>query len=265
MSSEGWGRRLRRYFGRFLMGIGAVALLFFLLIGLVSVFVIKGEGLPGQVILELDLEGGLIENVPSDPIGALLNRDALTLRDAVEALKRGETDSRVTGLIARIGGSTLGLAQIEELRAAVTSFRAAGKPAVMFSETFGEMGQGQGSYYLATAFDEIALQPSGDVGLAGLIMETPFFAGTLDKLGVEPRMDQRYEYKNALNSLTETEMTDAHREATGRVLASVFENLVAGVAASQSVGGVVQLFVGERLIALNQSRGRGCSADLVFK
>jgi protease-4 len=38
-------------------------------------------------------------------------------------------------------------------------------------------GPGNGAYYLATAFDQIYLQPSGDIGLAGIIMETPFVKG----------------------------------------------------------------------------------------
>jgi hypothetical protein len=37
-----------------------------------------------------------------------------------------------------------------------------------------EFGAGNGSYYLATAFDQIYLQPSGDVGLTGLMYESPF-------------------------------------------------------------------------------------------
>src|SRR5690606_30619494 len=109
-----------------------------------------------------------------DPIGTILGRNELTVRDAVEALKRAESDSRVVGLIAKVGAGNLTLPQVEELREAVESFRATGKPAVAFAETFGEVGSGRGDYYFATSFDEIHLQPSGDVGLTGLIAEVPF-------------------------------------------------------------------------------------------
>jgi len=54
----------------------------------------------------------------------------------------------------------------------VQRFRAHKKFAVAYSETFGEFGPGNGAYYLATAFDHIYLQPSGDVGLTGIIMES---------------------------------------------------------------------------------------------
>jgi protease-4 len=86
------------------------------------------------------------------------------VRDVLEALERGAADDRIVGLVARVGSGPMGLARIQELRDAVIAFRAQKKTAIAYSETFGEAGPGNGAYYLATAFDEIWLQPSGDVG-----------------------------------------------------------------------------------------------------
>src|SRR5205807_10418739 len=58
---------------------------------------------------------------------------------------------------------SMGMAQTQEIRDAVVRFRSHKKFAVAYSETFGEFGPGNGAYYLATAFDRIYLQPSGDV------------------------------------------------------------------------------------------------------
>jgi protease IV len=226
--------RFGRFFRRMLMGLGALMLLF-LVILLAGMLFGRGERVPGRVVLELDLERGVVEYVPDDPIATALSREQLTVRDIVEALHRGAEDDRVRALVARVGSGGLGLAQVEEIRDAVTAFRASGKPTVLFSETFGEFASGQGGYYLATAFERIYLQPSGDVGLAGLISENPFFQGTLERIGVEPRMDHRYEYKNALNVFTETEMTEPHREAVEAVLRSSYENIVAGIAAGRGM------------------------------
>ena len=130
-----------------------------------------------------------------------------TLRDVVDAIDRGASDDRVVGMIARIGAARMGMAQTQEIRDAVQRFRAHKKFAVAYSETFGEFGPGNGAYYLATAFDHIYLQPSGDVGLTGIIMESPFIKGTLSKLGMTFHGDHRYEYKTALNFYTETKYT----------------------------------------------------------
>ncbi len=188
------------------------------------------ERVPAATILEANLEAGFPEEIPDDPVAAALLRGTSTLRDFVEGLERAGDDDRVAGLVARIGGGAPGLAGAQEIRDAVLAFREKGKFAVAFSETFGEVGPGSAGYYMATAFDEIWLQPSGDVNLIGLLAEPVFVRGTLDKLGIKPQMDQRHVYKNAMNTLTDTEMTPAFEEALGKVIRSMFGQMVAGIA-----------------------------------
>ena len=108
------------------------------------------------------------------------------MRDVLDGIETAAGDPRVKGLLARVGDDELGLGKIQELRDAVAAFRAKGKFAVAFADSFGEFGPGTRPYYLATAFDEIWLQPMGNVGLTGLYAEVPFFKGTLDLLGVAP-------------------------------------------------------------------------------
>jgi protease IV len=216
------------------MVLGTITL-FFLLLLFVSLILLRPAGVPRQVILELDLRRGLIEMTPEDPIGALLRRDDLSVRDVVDALRRAETDDRVRGVVAHVGAGGIGMAQAEEVREAIARFRASGKPALVFSETFGEFGPGRTDYYLASAFQEIHLQPSGDLGLAGISAEIPFLAGAFDRFGLQPQMDHRHEYKDAMNILTEREMTEPQREATERILTSQLENLIGGIAAGRAM------------------------------
>jgi len=222
-----------RFFVRLLTTIGAVVLLA-AIIGATSFLIVK-RSIPSKVILEVDLEKRLVEYVPDDPVARIVSGRTPTMLDLIEALQRASADKRVVGLIARVGEAGLPLADVQEIRDAVIAFRHTGKPAIAYAETFGEGGKANGSYYLATAFDKIYLQPSGDVGLAGLMAETPFLRGTLDKLGFIPRMDHRAEYKNAMNELTETKYTPAHKEATERIVDSSFGQLVAGIAEARQM------------------------------
>src|ERR687891_328044 len=118
---------------------------------------------------------------------------------------------------------------------AVCDLRDHGKFAVAWAETFGEFGNGSVAYLLATSFEEVWLQPSGDVGFTGVAVEVPFLRGALDKAGITPQLARRHEYKSAANTFTEREFTAAHREATERVVASVTEQLVAMVAANRNL------------------------------
>lgn len=192
-------------------------------------------GVPKRAVIEVDFERGMVEYVPNDPVARVVLSRRPVLREVVEALLRASEDERVVGLIARVGEANLKLAQIQEVRDAVIAFRKTGKPAIAYAETFGETGPGNGSYYLATAFDEIYMQPSGDVGLTGLIFERSFYKGALDKLGVIPRIGQRYEYKNAANIFTERKFTRPHREAVQRVMESQFGQIVRGIAEARNI------------------------------
>src|SRR4051794_5261439 len=188
-----------------------------------------------RVLLELDLSRGLREAPPASPVQALRAVHVPSLRGVVEALGRAARDKRVVGLVAHIGTKQPTLAQSAELRAAVQELRGAGKRAVCWAETFGELVPGNVGYHLASSFDEIWLQPSGDVGLVGFSAESFFLRDALDKLGVETQMGQRHEYKTAADTFLRSSMTEANREMVTRLVQSSTETLVRDVAAARGL------------------------------
>ncbi len=210
--------------------IGSLAILATIIacIILLYTFVTK-DRVPSETILEINLERGMVEYVPDDPVASAVMGEVPVVRDIVDALERAKHDDRVLGIVARLGTGELALGHIQEIREAVISFRESGKPAIAFSETFGELGPGVGHYYLSTAFDSVYLQPSGDLGLIGLASENPFIKNMLEKIDVQPQMDHRYEYKNALNLFTEEEFTDAHREAMEKIMNSLYGQMVRAI------------------------------------
>ena len=218
---------------RFLAILGALWLIGMVI---VLVFVIGSKAkVPSKTILEANFEQTFLEDAPDTPTAQLMLTEKQTLRDVVDAIDRGAGDDRVVGMIATIGAAPMGMAQTQEIRDAVQRFRAHKKFAVAYSETFGEFGPGNGAYYLATAFDHIYLQPSGDVGLTGIIMESPFVKGTLSKLGVAFHGGQRYEYKNAFNFYTETKYTPAHKEAMTAIMTSWFNQMKEGICQARQI------------------------------
>jgi protease-4 len=117
------------------------------------------------------------------------------------------------------------------LRAAVLRFRASGKPAVLFSQTMdGGGGTGTLAYYLASAFGQVWLQPSGDVALTGYGAESPFLKDALDRIGIQPQFAARYQYKSAIDVFTQNGITAPHRENLGALLAAWTNQTVTGIA-----------------------------------
>ena len=182
------------------------------------------------VLLELDLTRGVLETPPASPVAAFRTRHLPTLRDLVSALRKGSKDDAVVGLVAHLGGPGLSMAQVQDLREAVADFRASGKPAVAWTESFGEDGSGTKQYYLATAFDELWVQPSGDLGVTGVSVQATFVREALDKVGVIPQLGKRREYKTAVDTFTEKEMTPPAREMATRLAESAYEQIVEGIA-----------------------------------
>ncbi len=182
------------------------------------------------LILELDLTEGLTEEAPTDPVSALLTMRRPRLADVLDGLRRARSDDRVRVLVVKVGGRPIGLARVQDLRAAIREFAQAGKATVAWAETFGESAPGNVPYYLATAFDRIYLQPSGELGLTGISFRQLFFRDLMDRLGLDYQVAKRKEYKSAAERLTERGFTEPAREAMQRLAASLTEQLTEAIA-----------------------------------
>lgn len=184
--------------------------------------------LPKTFVLQLDLDSPLPES-DTDPLSSALGASGLTLHRTVDAIDRAAKDPKVKGLVATLATNPLSIADTQELRAALARFRAAGKPTTLFAPTIGEGGHGTKTYYLATAFDSIWLQPSGDLALSGFGVEVPFAHDALEKIGVGLDYGKRWEYKNALDSGIRQTMSTPHRASLQRLLESWRDQVAHGL------------------------------------
>jgi protease-4 len=180
-------------------------------------------------VLTLDLRQGLDEVAATDPLAVFGLGAAPTLTEVILALDEAGRDPRVKGLVAQLSGEGPGFAQTQELRAALAEFRAQGKFAYGYADSFGEFGPGTRGYYLATAFEQIHLQPVGSLGLTGILIETPFLRGLLDRLRVQPSGDKRGVYKTAADMFLEEELTPPHREVLESLADSLDQQIKSGI------------------------------------
>jgi protease-4 len=187
------------------------------------------------ILLEIDLSQPLIDHEPADPLGKIRSRTKPRLRPILRTLHEAGDDPRVAGVIAKLGDPTMTLSQAEELRDGVLAFARSGKPTVAWTHTFGESGTGTVAYFLASGFSEVWLQPTGELNLLGVAAEVQFLRGVLDNLGVVPQIEQRYEYKNAGDRIKQRDFTPAHREASDRLAASAWEQIVEAISTSRGL------------------------------
>ncbi|MGH3581436.1 MAG: S49 family peptidase, partial [Mycobacterium sp.] len=163
----------------------------------------RHNGVPDGCVLELDLQAVPPETTGFDPMTLLsVGGKPMTLRRAIAAIHRAAKDDRVAGLIARVQIPAAAPGPVQELRDAIVAFGAE-KPTLAWAETY----PGTLSYYLASAFREVWMQPSGTVGLVGFATNATFLRDALDKVGIEAQFVARGEYKSAANLFTQDSYT----------------------------------------------------------
>ncbi|GLI70243.1 hypothetical protein VaNZ11_015089, partial [Volvox africanus] len=200
--------------------------------------------LPNEYVLEVPLDRLRVVDVINTSPLAVLTGDVnqVELPQVVSALRSAAKDERCRGVVTYIGPREHlgGLASVQEIRDAILSFRTAATgrsvATVAFAASFGEAGSsGMVPYMLATACEQLYMQPSGMLGLTGL-ESRGFFARTLlDRLRAEPLILAREEYKSAANLLTEKGFTEPQRANVTNLLGDMAGQMVAAMGTGRGV------------------------------
>ena len=214
-------------------GVFVGLLVFFIglpLMLIVSAGISSKDPVPHRAVLELDLREGLTDQAPNNPFASFGGGAGLAVVDVVQTLDRAEDDNQVKVLLIRLPEGGISPAAADELRQAIRRFRASGKPVIAHSQGLMPMGAVISTYMVGASTGELWMQPNASFQATGLASETLFFGDAFERYGIEADFEQRYEYKNAVNTYTQTSYTDAHREAATSWMTSVYENAIAAAA-----------------------------------
>lgn len=207
-----WGKRRA-------IVITVVILFFFIIVWVAS----RPHRMISNAVLVIDAAGEINEQRPFDLVSALNGNTIPVLHDYVDAIDSAAQDSRVSGIVVRVAPLETGWAKLEEIHAHLIAFQKSGKPSICY---LGYDGVGNPEYYLATGCSQIWLVPTAPVAIHGMMAETLFLRGTLDKLKVVPEYYHIAEYKTAGNTFTEKSFTPAHKEEVESLLHSVYTQYV---------------------------------------
>lgn len=223
---------MRKFFVRLFVSIGLLTVIVFG--GALGLFFGWSDSpLPTRIVLDVDLRGSPNET-PASALGGLLG-DGTSLRDILESLEKAETDERVRGVLVRLNGAEPGMAQAQELRAALERFRASGRFAVAYADSYGEAGSGDRAYMIATAANEVWLQPMGLLAITGLANETPFLREALERIGIHPQFMQREEYKSFADTFMQQGFTPANQEMVNALLGDLSNQLLSAVSTARGL------------------------------
>src|SRR5665213_756584 len=113
-----------------------------LIVVLVVVGLVHGDGVPANAVLALDLRQSIADSSNGEP--GLLVPAQVTVMDLVLALDAARRDGGIKGVTVRLGDGAISLAQAEEIAPALTALRRAGKFVLVHSAGFN--GAGLGDY-----------------------------------------------------------------------------------------------------------------------
>lgn len=215
--------------------VGLVLFLFIgpiLVISMIAASVDGEPARPAHMVLALDLREEMTDQRPVSPFASLGGAPALL--ETLARIDAARTDDAVEGIFVRANTMGMAPAQAEELRAALAAFRASGKFVVAHVQNDGVRMSMPG--YMAVAdSDEVWLQESSEFQPMGLSAEVTFMAGTLQRYHMQAQFETREEYKTYANTLTQRGFTPAHREELAGLMTSLYDVMLANIAADRGV------------------------------
>ena len=219
---------------KFLGGILTGFLLIVLLVILVGVILTsrstKSPSITEGSTLILRLTGEIPEKPALDlDIPFLPQHDAVTVEGVWSILRHAAADPRIKAVIFEPQQTTLGWAKMQEIRADLELFRKSGKPLIAYLRA-----PGTREYYLASAASKIYMSPTDMLDLKGLALQTMYFKGSLDKLGVTVDVEHAGKYKDYGDMFTRTTMSPETREVMTGLADDLYNDLIATIAKGRS-------------------------------
>ena len=217
--------------GLFIFSIIVIIIGVMSLVGMVS----AGEAtktVADKSVLVLNLSGELQEqsedNVFQQFAGTPFGN--LGLEKILSAIKKAKNNDKIKGIYIEAGALGADFASLQEIRNALLDFKKSHKWIIAYADTYT-----QGTYYVASAANEIYLNPQGMITWHGLSAQPIFIKDLLAKVGIRMQVLKVGKYKSATEMFTGDKMSDANREQTTAYLTSLWSNVCKAVSESRKI------------------------------
>lgn len=220
-----------------------LVLVFFILIGSISSSISSSKKtvtVVPKTVLYMNLDYDIPERSNEDDLTAALSSLSMSLEqsdmsgmnDILANIDAAATDPNIAGIFLELSSIGTSSANIEEIRERLVKFRESGKFVISYAETMA-----QNAYYLATASDEIYINPQGMLDIHGMASQVMFYKHLFDKLDIEMQIVRgpNNRFKSAVEPYFLDKMSDANREQYEKLLGSVWFKIVSDISATRGV------------------------------
>jgi len=212
----------------------SIICLFFTVISVIGMASSGTVSVPKNAVMVLKLNGSISERAEESPLSALLgavNQDQMGLDNLLRAVRNAKENDRVKAIYIETSSfAGASVAQLQELRQALVSFKESGKPILAYGDVFT-----QGAYYVCSVADSLLVNPEGMIDWKGMAVQTVYYKDLLDKLGVQMQVVKVGTYKSAVEPYLMNEMSDANREQIETFSGEIWNQLVTEVGQSRDI------------------------------
>lgn len=192
----------------------------------------EGPVVEDKTVIVFDLSMQIKDSLPPSSLGQVISGQeikVMTLRQVLDSLEKATNDERIVGIfLDGTGGTSIGYANLSEVRTALEKFRAAGKKIIAYDVDWSEK-----EYYLGSMADTIFINPMGGMEMNGISSEQLFLTGALEKYGVGVQVIKVGKYKGAVEAYTRKELSPENRQQIEELLGDIWRKFISTVAASR--------------------------------
>lgn len=187
-------------------------------------------------ILKLDLNYQIPEQSSDNPFAGVsvfnpkLSKKAIGLTEIKECIAKAKTDDNIKGIYIELGLNDNGLATLDVIRQALIDFKKSKK----FVYAYGEV-LNQKSYYLATAADQIYLNPNGGMELKGFGREIMYYKGLFEKLGIEVQDFHCGAFKSAIEPFVRDNMSEPNRQQLLHIYGDIYRQFITSIGSERKI------------------------------
>lgn len=212
--------------------IASVVIPILAIISLVSMVASDAPSISSNSVLELTLNGAIVERANNAGEFSFLPayQNTIGLDDVLSALRSAAKDSKIKGVSLYLSSVQASPASMTAIRHAITEFKKSGKFVYAYGESYS-----QGAYYIASAADQVYLNPKGNFDLRGMASQIMFYKGLIDKLDIEVDVVKCGKFKSAVEPYLMDRMSEANREQMEVLLNSIWGTFCQEIAASRKI------------------------------
>ena len=192
--------------------------------------------IPSDGVLNMKLNYPLSDKSADDsPIVFLSALDPnsnipLGLNKIIRVIDQAKEDDKIKGIILDLTTFSSGYAKISEIRNKLKDFKSSGKFIYAYADYYYFP-----TYYMASVADSVFVNPEGEMSFTGMVGQVSFFAGALEKMGIEVQAIRAGKFKGAVESFTRKNLSPENRLQMEAYINSVYNEVLSKISDARGI------------------------------